>query len=298
VTGWFGRQTRSLARLAIAVRDAEPARIEAASMALGRSRRWLTPLAYVAGAVALLFTGVKLLVTNWRLTFVELVPALWIWIITWNLRAHFLHGRSLPEIRGLLVLLVALGVVVVTIGCFWCNAVFAFAIDRPPPPRLAPAFAEANHRARYLLGWGVGVGLLNALAIVYVARAGWWWYGVALGVVLAVMIITFVWVPARLIAARHRLTWRDRVGSAVVGGALSAVVASPGFLLNRLGLLLIGVRALFVPGFVLFSIGVALEAAGVTTVKAVKLGTKLHTEERTGTRPASGRGDRPYRLDA
>lgn len=269
------RLARALGRLVLAVREAEPAHIEAASRQLGRSRRWLAPLAYVAGSLALLVDGVKLLIANWRLSLVELVPALWIWITTWNLKAHFLRGRSLAFIHGPAVLGVAVAAVVVTVVSFWCNAVFAIAVDRPPPPRLVPAFAEARRHAGYLSAWGVGVGLAYALATVYAARAGLGWYGLALGLVLAVMMTTFVSVPARLIAARHRQSLRDRVTTGAVGGALSAVVLSPGFLLNRVGLLLIGVRFLLVPGIVLFTLGVALQAAGVSTVKAVKLSTKL-----------------------
>ncbi len=271
------RLVRTLGRLILAIRDSEPARVEAASRELGRRRRWLAPLAFAAGALALLVDGVKLLFSNWRLSLIEVVPALWIWLTTWNLKAHFLRGRSLAFIHGPAVLAVAAAAVVVTVVSFWCNAVFAFAVDGPPPPRLAPAYAESRRHTRYLVLWGVGVGLAYASATVYAARAGLWWYGLALGVVLGIMIITFVSVPARLIASRHRMAVRDRLAAGAVGGVLSAVVLSPGFLLNRVGLLMIGVRPLAVPGFVLFTIGVALQAAGMSTVKAVKLSTKLTT---------------------
>jgi hypothetical protein len=275
----------ALGRLVLAVRDAEPADVEAASRQLGRSRRWLAPLAYVAGALALLVDGVKLLIANWRLSLVELVPALWIWITTWNLKAHFFRGRSLAFIHGPAAVGVAVAAVIVTVVSFWCNAVFAFAVDRPPPPRLVPAFAEARRHSGYLTAWGVGVGVAYALATVYAARAGLGWYGVALGIVLAVMITTFVSVPANLIAARHRQSLRDRVATGAVGGALSAVVLSPGFLLNRVGLLMVGVRPLVIPGVVLFSVGAALQAAGVSTVKAVKLSTKLGGGATRGDEP-------------
>jgi hypothetical protein len=273
--GRIGWVRGAVARLIAAIRDAEPDRVEAASRELGRSRRWLAPLAYVAGGVVLLMDGVKLLIANWRLSLVELVPALWIWITTYNLKAHLLHGKSLHWIHGPSVLALAAGAVFVSVVCFWCNAVFAFAVDHPPPPRLRPAFRHAKEHARYLTAWGTGVGLAHAFATVYVARAGFWWYGLALTIVLVVMMTTFVSVPARLIASRERPTVRDRVSFAAVGGALSAVMLSPGFLLNRVGLLLIGFRPLLIPGFILFSIGVALQAAAMSTVKAVKLTTKL-----------------------
>ena len=46
---------------------------------LSRARRWLAPLAFAVGAFAMLFEGVKLLFTNWRLTLIQVLPAMWIW---------------------------------------------------------------------------------------------------------------------------------------------------------------------------------------------------------------------------
>ena len=46
---------------------------------LSRTRRWLAPLALAVGAFAMLFEGVKLLFTNWRLTLIQVLPAMWIW---------------------------------------------------------------------------------------------------------------------------------------------------------------------------------------------------------------------------
>jgi hypothetical protein len=268
---------RALAGLVVAVRDAEPAEVAAASRQLGQARRVFIPLGYAAGTIVLLLRGVKLLFANWRLSLIELVPALWIWITTWNLKAHFLHGRSLRQIHGPIVLLVAVVVVAVSVASYWCNAVFAFAIDGPEPPRLRPAFTAANTHARYLFGWGLTIGVLHAIATVWFARLGLGWYGLALGAVLGLMIVTFVSVPARLITqqARDRESLRNRVSGAAIGGALSAVAIGPGFMLNRLGLLLIGLQPLRIVGVLVFSVGIGLQAAGMTTVKAVKLSTKL-----------------------
>ena len=49
------------------------------------SRRWLAPLALVVSALVMLFQGVKLVFVNWRLTTVEILPAMWIWLATLNL---------------------------------------------------------------------------------------------------------------------------------------------------------------------------------------------------------------------
>ena len=50
---------------------------------------------------------------------------------------------------------------------------------------------------------------------------------------------------------------------------------TPGFLLGRLGLILLGVHDLHWLGFIMLSIGTALYAAGMSSVKAVKLTMKL-----------------------
>ena len=50
---------------------------------------------------------------------------------------------------------------------------------------------------------------------------------------------------------------------------------APGFLLDRLGLILLGLHHFHIIGFILLSIGTALYAAGMSSVKAVKLTMKL-----------------------
>src|SRR6202451_2858114 len=82
-----------------AVRDSDRAAVEEAVVRLSRSRRWLAPLALSVGALAMLFDGVKLLLTNWRLTLVQVLPAMWIWAAMFDLKAHVLHGRTLHVLR-------------------------------------------------------------------------------------------------------------------------------------------------------------------------------------------------------
>ena len=53
------------------------------------------------------------------------------------------------------------------------------------------------------------------------------------------------------------------------------MLTSPGFVCNRLGLLMAGTSVLRIPGIAVFSIGVALQAAATSGAKAVKLGTKF-----------------------
>ena len=50
--------------------------------------------------LAMLFEGLKLLFSNWRLTLIQVLPAMWIWAAMVDLKAHVLHGKSLHELRG------------------------------------------------------------------------------------------------------------------------------------------------------------------------------------------------------
>ena len=86
-------------RLARALPDSDPAAV-AAVLRLSRSRRWLAPLALAVGAFAMLLEGLKLLFTNWRLTLIQVLPAMWIWAAMLDLKAHLLHGRSFHVLTG------------------------------------------------------------------------------------------------------------------------------------------------------------------------------------------------------
>ncbi len=267
---------QAMGRVATAVREADEAQIEAAVAQLGQSRRWLAPLSYIAGGFGLLVDGVKLIFLNWRLTLIEILPAVWIWVTFWDLKAHALKGRSFTIVRGPLALLVAAVVVAITVGAYFCNAVFAYAVSGPRPPRIGPATAKTRNHWRLILGWGFAVGLGHAVATIFVARAGVFWFTLALGLVLLVMMTSFVSVPAQIIGSQQvKLPMKDKISAGAASGAMSAVLTSPGFVFNRLGLLLAGTKALQIPGVVLFSIGIALQAAATSGAKAVKLGTRF-----------------------
>ena len=98
----------------------------------------------------------------------------------------------------------------------------------------------------------------------------------ALGLVLLVMMTSFVSVPAQIIGVeKSKQPLKTKIGAGAASGALSAVLTSPGFVCNRLGLLMAGTSVLRIPGIIVFSIGVALQAAATSGAKAVKLGTKF-----------------------
>ncbi len=83
----------------------------------------------------MLFSGVKLLFTNWRLSLIQVLPAMWIWAAMIDLKAHILHGKSFHVITGPVVIPVVLAIMAVTAASFFLNAVFAYAISKPGPAR-------------------------------------------------------------------------------------------------------------------------------------------------------------------
>jgi hypothetical protein len=276
-----GKVRTQLARLvqyARVVADADASEIESAAQKFAESRRYLAPVAWATGAIVLVIRGIKLLILNWRLTLIQLIPALWVWLVMWDLKAHALRGDAFREITvGGMVLLGVLAVVL-SIAAFWCNTVFGFAIDNKVP-RIAPAARQANAHLGMVVAAGLAVGLLLALAAIVVPRIGLTWlYVAALGGVLSVMLISFVAIPARIIGTkRQKLPPRQAVGSWATGGALSAVAMTPGFLLDRIGLILLAQPGWDILGLVMLSAGTALYAAGMSSVRAVKLSMKLVT---------------------
>jgi hypothetical protein len=72
-------------RLVAAIRDNDERKVEEAVLQLARTRKILAPLALAAGALIMLFNGLRLLVTNWRLLLVQALPAMWIWAATYDL---------------------------------------------------------------------------------------------------------------------------------------------------------------------------------------------------------------------
>lgn len=273
----------ALRRLIRAIAEVDPASMEQSARELGQSRRLLAPLAWAAGTVVLLIHGVKLLVLNWRLSLIQLVPAAWVWLATWDLKRHLLHGQSFVHLHLAAQLGIAAAVVAVSIAAYWCNAVFAFAIDGPPPPRIAPAARQTRQARRMIASWGVIVGSALAFATIVVPQiADPWVFTLVLSAVLGVMLISFVAVPARIIGVRkQRRPPREALGHIAISGTVSAVAMTPGFLLDRIGLILLGLEHFHIIGFAMLSIGTALYAAGMSSVKAVKLTMKL-TPKRPG----------------
>jgi len=262
-------------RLVEAIRTGDEAMVERTVLALSRRSRWLAPLAMLVGAFAMLFQGVKLLFTNWRLTLVQILPAMWIWAAMLDLKAHALHGKQFHLLRGPLLGLVLLGIAGLTAGSFFLNAVFAFAINKPGSPRIRPAFAEARLHLRTVLAWGVLVGLALGFATMVVDRWGKFWFSLTLGAVVAVMMVSYVAVPARLIGLKSERSTRDKLTASAVGGAVGAVVCAPPFALGRVAILMLGSHTFRYLAIVLLAFAVVLQTGATSSVKAIKMSAKL-----------------------
>ena len=83
-----------------AIEENVEAKVAEAVLRLSRSRRVFAPLAFTISAFVMLYDGLKLLVSNWRLTLVQIDPTMWIWLAMFDLKAHALHGQSFNVLRG------------------------------------------------------------------------------------------------------------------------------------------------------------------------------------------------------
>ena len=269
-----------LRRLVRAVREGDERTVEEMVVRLSQSHRVLAPLAFAVGGVAMLFSGVKLLFSNWRLTLVQVLPAMWIWLAMFDLKEHALHGKSVRVVHGPVLIAVMLAITAITAASFFLNAVFGFAIVEPGKPKVRPAFARARSHLLPILLWGSVVGIMLALSTTVIARQGRPWFALSLSLVIGVMMVCYVAVPSRLIGIKPAASRRDKLAASAVGGALGAVVCTPPYLLARAGILLLGSPGLVVAGVVLLTIGATLQAGATGAVKTVKMSAKLMASDR------------------
>ncbi len=287
------RRLDQLRRLIQAIRDSDETTAQDAVIRLSQANRLFAPAALAVGAVAMLFSGLKLLITSWRLTLIQVLPAMWIWAAMLDLKlhvkAHLLRGgTSFYVLRGPVTILLVLAVAAVTAASFHLNAVFALAIARPGRPQIRPAVREARAHLPVILGWGGAVGICLGLSTIIVTRWGLWWFAISLSIVIAVMMICYVAVPARIVGVKPTYSRRDKLAAGIVGGAIGALVCAPGYLLGRLGIVLLGSHRLFALGVILLAIGFALQAGTTSAVKTVKLSAKLIAGQPVGSSQAAG----------
>ncbi len=262
-------------QLVTAIREEDDDAVEAAIVSLSQRSRILAPLSLLVGAFAMLFQGVKLLFTNWRLTAVQVIPALLIWASMLDLKIHVVRGRELNRTLGPIFILIVLVIAAVTAAAYFLNAVFAFAIANSENPEIRPGFDQARRHLRPVLGWGILIGLALGVSVAIVPRWGTWWFALSLSVVIAIMMLTYVTIPARIVGIKSNHSRRDKLAATAIGGAVGAILCSPPYLLGRTGIILLGIRHLFVLGVVLIVIAVPLQTGAVTATKAVKFSAKL-----------------------
>jgi hypothetical protein len=208
-----------------AVRATDPARAQEIISELSGRSRWLTPLAYIAGTLAVVFDGIALLLKSWRLTLLQLVPAAWIYAMTWNIRSHLFAHRNPPTAH---VVVIAVGARVVAQVAYWCNATLAFTLTQDGVPKITPAFAEARTHWRAISGLALITGSLQA--VIWLVLPQWrlsvFW--LALVGMFVVQIYLFVALPAWLLVVRRTGTRQERGLQSLTTAALSGIAVTPG----------------------------------------------------------------------
>jgi hypothetical protein len=129
---------------------------------------------------------------------------------------------------------------------------------------------------------GFVVGLLLGLSTTVVTRWGHPWFAISLGVVVGVMMICYVAVPARLIGVKTVRSRREKLTIGAVGGAMGAIVSTPGYILGRVAILMLGFHLLLIPGIALLTFAAVLQTAATSAVKAVKMSTSLTARRPSG----------------
>jgi hypothetical protein len=268
---------RQIGQLIRAIDDGDDSTVEAAVLQLSRSRRYLAPLAMAVGAFVMLFQGVKLVFSEWRLTIVQILPAMWIWAAMLDLKVHVLKGREFKLWQGPLAVVVVALVALVSVAAFYLNSVFAFALSGSGRPDLRSAFARARSHLAVVAAFGFCVGAALGFSAVVVPRWGLRWFALSMGIVIGVMMLTYVTVPSRLVGLKSTFSGRDKMTATVVAGAFGAVICAPAYVIGRIGVLLLGshVVVVFAFGVVLLSVGLALQAGATGAVKAIKMSAKL-----------------------
>jgi hypothetical protein len=255
-----------------AIRTTDPSRIDELVFELSAKYRWLTPLAYVAGTLAVVFDGVLILLRSWRLTLLQLVPATWIWAMSWNLRNHMFAHEKPPVSHTVIVAVVDLLVAQIA---YWCNAVFAYTLAQDGPADIRAAYASAKPHWKAISGTALVTGGMSAVTWIVLPHFKLTWFWVALAGIFVLQIYLFVALPVWLLRIKKTGTRKERGLRSLTTGVLSGIASIPGFLLNRIGLLLLGIGPLWWLGIILLSIGAVIHVTASSSVRVVKMSVHL-----------------------
>ncbi len=119
------------------------------------------------------------------------------------------------------------------------------------------------------------IGLLLGIAALYSDRWGRGWFAISMSIVIAIMMVTYVAVPSRLIGVKTTYSKADKLKASVVGGAVGGVVCFPPYALGRIGILMLGSHTLFIPGIFVLAFAATVQAGATGAVKAIKMSAKL-----------------------
>ena len=238
----------------------------------------------------MLVRGAETLFSNWRLPLIQILPAMWIWVAMLDLKVHAFKGtrsapgdgtstarapgrRDHPRHSG--VLLPQRGVRIRDLA--------AGPAEDPPGLQARTENLARRHWRR------IRRRRRARLPTVVVPRWGPPWFALSLGIVLGVMMLTYVSLPARIVGIKPTGSSRDKMAAAAIGGTMSAIVSAPAYLIGRIGILLLGSKALFPLAVAMLVVGFALLAGATGTTKAIKMSAKL---------AAAGRVREPRRIGA
>ncbi len=245
---------------------------------LTRTRRWLRPAAFVGIALLGLTGAASTLVRNWRLVLLEIAPAMWIGAITWQWRSIVLQDANLPVVRSWAALGITVLVLAATSLAYWCNVTFAYTVGQPPPLSISRAYRLARGRSRWIWAAAVATATLHAIVVVWVARTTQTWFAIGLGGIAVLQMYALIALPVAIVSGRQtRRSVRDQVRYLTASIGISGITATPGLVLNRLGVLLIGLDWLQWVAIPILAIATVLQIAGVSSATAVRLANRLET---------------------
>jgi hypothetical protein len=108
-----------------------------------------------------------------------------------------------------------------------------------------------------------------------------------LGVAVALLMVVYLSLPSRLLRIERISSRRDRLAASALGGLLATVVATPPYLISRLGVLMLGSSLLVIPGYLFLTVGVVLQASGTGAVRAIRMsGALVQSRSAAGKKPA------------
>lgn len=246
-------------------------------------RWWQRPLRFVAVAMLGLADAVVTIVGNWHLLMLTAIPAVWLGAISWQWRRVVLFDGDLPEVRGWAGVAAALVIVAATSASYWCNVTFALTVKNTGGGAIRAAFAEAQRRAAWIWTAAAATSSAHVVVAVWVVTTGESWFVAGLSAIAVLQMYAFVAVPVLIATGRPtRRSMKERARSAAASLGVSGLTCTPGVLISRVGVLLIGLGWFRLLGGALIVVGALLQVAGISSATAVKFAGRLVLPHTTG----------------